>query len=125
MSKETIRQKRARFDRTQAKGIAIARQVSTLLRKAGFQKSGGYHSFHYREPGYQVAESGNGTRRKPTAVVMWCNAPHGAASWEHDMMAAIAADPRFEVNGRNVTRVDHAVEHVDGCDCWRCEKAAI
>jgi hypothetical protein len=103
VGKETIHEMRARHERTRDAGVSIARQVSTLLRKAGFDKSGGYHAYEYRAPGYQVMESGNGTNVKPTAVVMWCNSNH-AAIHEGWLMSEVTADGRFEVNGNYVTR---------------------
>lgn len=104
MTKETIHEMRARYDRTQAAGVSIARQVSTLLRKAGFDKSGGHHDYEYRAPGYQTMESGNGTKAKPTAVVMWCNSNSTESLMMKAMTKEIAADGRFDVDGNSVTR---------------------
>jgi hypothetical protein len=93
-----INQHGMRYDECKNKGIAIARQVSAILKAAGFPKSGGYHPFEHRDPGFQVRESGNGTSAKPTASVFWCNERFAAETKEARMFDAIEADGRFDVD---------------------------
>jgi len=107
-----INQHGLRYDDCRHAGIQIARQVSTILKKAGFPKAEPYHPFDHREPGYQCSESGNGTFAKPTAVVMWCNDPHGRDHKLLPLLDAIEADGRFDVDRKwgRITRKTQGTE---------------
>ncbi len=90
------------YEVVRSRGVAIARQVSTVLKNAGFAKRGTYHAFHRRTPGYDVGESGNGTGPAPTARVIHIgdgfsdNTEH-ANEMADKYAAAIEADGRFTV----------------------------
>lgn len=81
-----------------AKGVAIARQVSTVLKKAGFVKAGRYQAFQKRDPGFIVTESGNGTSPVPTASLMWVGSHYTSSDVPAEVIAAVEADGRFVVH---------------------------
>jgi hypothetical protein len=96
------------YESNRQKGIAIARQVSAVLRKAGFEKAGPYKSFQKRDPGFVVSERGNGTQPVPTASVMWAGNHYMKNDVPADVIAAIETDGRFDITMQhstvNVTR---------------------
>jgi hypothetical protein len=83
------------YEERRAQGIALARNVSAALRKAGFQKAGPYHHYRRQTPGFSVHEVGNGTEAAPTAFISWI----GLSSENDERLAAIhaviQADGRF------------------------------
>jgi len=91
------------FEERKAKGVALSRQISTILKRAGVPKKGRYSAYQRHAPGFYVAEIGNGTRPTPTVVAAYseqrgaCEPSGDAMCWLAMMHEIIVDDGRFAV----------------------------